>query len=517
MEQLSPQDSQFLYVESENNLTHVTFITIFDPSTVPGKTPVRFDDIVRHIDERLGMNPLLKRRLVRVPLELDYPYWAEDPYFDLKYHLRNERLPEPGDWREFCIYMARYHSRPLNMHRPLWEMLILQGLDNIEGLPKGSFGIATKIHHSAVDGASLVQFTYAITDSDNIGTPMLPLDQSSPSPGRSPTWLEMTGRAAWNRLTSPARFGAALVRSMPSIYQAAQEVVGVGKAGARAHPVPHTRFNVELSPHKVFDATVFALDDLKLIKRAVEGSTINDVVLTICGGALRTYLSKHKELPEEPLVACAPVNVRPGGSADTSTPGNHLSAMTTPIHTNITDPLERLKAIKASTAASKDAHSGLPVRLMTDLTQHIPAATQALASRFMVNSGWASKICNLLVSNFPGPQQPLYMQGAKTWGNYGLAPLGDGIGLFIATPSFDGKMTFNVTSTREIMPDCLFFVDCLENAFEELLAAAAPPATTNAKAKVEKPKVASRKKQKVRPTSRARTPQKKASTTKKTM
>ncbi|MEM6581666.1 MAG: wax ester/triacylglycerol synthase family O-acyltransferase [Pseudomonadota bacterium] len=510
MEQLSPQDSQFLYVESENNLTHVTFVSIFDPSTVPDGKSVGFDDIVRHIDERLGMNPLLKRRLVRVPLELDYPYWAEDPYFDLKYHLRNERLPEPGDWREFCVYMARYHSRPLNMHRPLWEMLVLQGLDNIEGIPKGGFAIATKIHHSAVDGAALVQFTYAITDSDNQGTPMLPADQFSPSAGRAPTWLEMTGRAAWNRLTSPARFGAALLRSAPTIYQAAQEAIGVGKAGARAHPVPHTRFNVELSPHKVFDATVFPLDDLKRIKRAVEGSTINDVVLTICGGALRTYLSKHNELPNEPLVACAPVNVRPGGSADTSTPGNHLSAMTTPIHTNIADPMERLNAIRASTEASKDAHSGLPVRLMTDLTQHIPAATQALASRFMVNSGWASKICNLLVSNFPGPQQPLFMQGAKTSGSYGLAPLGDGIGLFIATPSFDGNMTFNVTSTREIMPDCLFFVDCLEEAFKELLKAACLPASSQSKVKGKRSKATPEKRQKAKAKSKPKAPAKRA-------
>ena len=167
MEQLSPQDAQFLYMESEHNLTHVTSISIYDPTTVPGGKTVRFKDIMRHVEERLHMSPLFKRRLVRVPLELDYPYWVEDEYFDLEYHMRHGRLPEPGDWRQFCIHLARYHSRPLDMKRPPWEMFVIEGLDYIENLPKGSYAIATKIHHSAVDGASLTQFFGALGDLDN--------------------------------------------------------------------------------------------------------------------------------------------------------------------------------------------------------------------------------------------------------------------------------------------------------------------------------------------------------------
>jgi len=125
MDQLNPQDAQFLYMETGNNLAHVTCVNIYDPSTVPGKKIVRFKDIIAHVEERLHMSPLLKRRLVRVPMELDYPYWVEDDHFDLEYHLLHGRLPEPGDWRQLCIHIARYHSRPLYMNRPLWEMFVI--------------------------------------------------------------------------------------------------------------------------------------------------------------------------------------------------------------------------------------------------------------------------------------------------------------------------------------------------------------------------------------------------------
>jgi diacylglycerol O-acyltransferase len=139
MQQLSPQDAQFLYAETAHNLTHVTGVSIYDPSTVPGRRTVRFKDIIEHVRERLAYNPMFFRRLLRLPLELDYPYWVEDEYFDLEYHMQHGRLPEPGDWRQFCIHMARYHSRPLDMNRPPWEMFVVEGLDNVEGLAPGCY------------------------------------------------------------------------------------------------------------------------------------------------------------------------------------------------------------------------------------------------------------------------------------------------------------------------------------------------------------------------------------------
>jgi WS/DGAT/MGAT family acyltransferase len=492
MDQLSPQDAQFLYMETGNNLTHVTSVVVYDPSTVPRGKVVRFKEIIAHVEERLHMSPLLKRRLVRVPMELDYPYWAEDEFFDLEYHLRHGRLPEPGDWRQFCIHMARYHSRPLDMHRPLWEMFVVEGLDNIPGLPRGGYAIATKIHHAAVDGASMMRFFGALADKDTKGTPLLPLDVVPPKPSPQPSLLEMARRATSNNLRSPLGITDAVMRAAPGLYQAVENSLKSRKE--EKHSVPETRFNRNISPHKMFDATVFPLADLKAVRPAVPGCTINDVVLAICSGALRKYLLHHRELPQEPLVAWVPINARPGGASDTDAPGNNITAMTTPIFTDEADPLARLRAIMESTRMSKEAKSGLSARLMTDLTQHIPAVTQVLASRLIIQSGVAGKTCNLFVSNVPGPQEPQYMNGARVWGSFGLAPLGDGMGLFIATPSYDGKISFNVISTREIMPDIRFFIECLEDALAELKQAALPEKKKPARRKSSPRKAPAKKK-----------------------
>jgi diacylglycerol O-acyltransferase / wax synthase len=470
MDQLSPQDAQFLYMQSGNNLTHVTSFVVYDPSTVPGGKVVRFKDIIAHVEERLHVSPLLKRRLMRVPLELDYPYWVEDEYFDLEYHLRHGRLPEPGDWRQLCIHMARYHSQPLDMNRPLWEMYVVEGLDHIAGLPQGSYAIATKIHHAAVDGASLMRFFGAMADRDNKGTPALALEFEEPKPSPQPGILTMARRASFNNLRSPIGISNAIMRAAPGVYQAVE--TALKSRNKEKLRVPTTRFNGTVSPHKMFDATVFKLDALKAVRPAVPGCTINDVVLSICSGALRKYLEHHRELPVDPLVAWVPINARPGGASDTDAPGNNITAMTTPIFTDIAAPLERLRAIMTSTKRSKEAKSGVSARLMTDLTQHIPAATQVLASRLILQTGVAAKTCNLFVSNVPGPQVPQYMNGARVWGSFGLAPLADGMGLFIATPSYDGKISFNVISTREIMPDIRFFVECIEASLAELKSAA---------------------------------------------
>ncbi|MGI9284858.1 MAG: wax ester/triacylglycerol synthase domain-containing protein, partial [Pseudomonadales bacterium] len=340
-------------MESEHNLTHVTSVVIYDPSTVPGRKTVRFKDIIAHVEQRLHMSPLLKRRLVRVPLELDYPYWVEDEYFDLEYHLRHGRLPAPGDWRQFCIHMARYHSRPLDMKRPLWEMFVVEGLEHIEGLPKGGYAIATKIHHAAVDGASMIKFFGAMADRDNKGTPALSLDAVKPTPSPQPSLLDMARRAASSNLRSPLRITDALMRAAPGVYQAVQSALKTRKDDK--HSIPETRFNGTVSPHKMFDATVFELDDLKAVRPAVPGCTINDVVLAICSGALRKYLLHHRELPADPLVAWVPINARPGGASDTDAPGNNITAMTTAIYTNTEDPLARLRSIMESTRRSKEA------------------------------------------------------------------------------------------------------------------------------------------------------------------
>ncbi|MFK8041918.1 wax ester/triacylglycerol synthase family O-acyltransferase [Congregibacter sp.] len=517
MHQLSPQDAQFLYAETEHNLTHVTSVAIYDPSTVPGGETVRFTDIIAHVRERLAYNPVFFRRLLRLPLEIDYPYWVEDEYFDLEYHMQHGRLPEPGDWRQFCIHMARYHSRPLDMNRPPWEIFVVEGLDHVKGLPKGCYALATKIHHAAVDGASLMKFFASMADGDNLGTPLVPLESVDVGSGEIPAMPALISQAFKNNLRSPLRVAETVMRAAPGLVQAAQDSIAKRESSDK-HPVPPTRFNVDLSPHKMFDARVVPLDDLKRIRQLHPGVTINDVVLAICSGALRRYLSHHDELPEESIIAWVPINARPRGADGKDLPGNNISAMTTPIFTNEENPVERLRLIRKSTQASKEARSGVSARLMTDITRHVPAATQVLASRLLLRSGAAARMCNLFISNVPGPQIPMYMNGARMVRSVGLAPLADGMGLFIGTPSYDGEMSFSVISTRELLPDIEFFMDCLEASVAELLAladaAAKPEKRAKAKAKA-KTKTKAKARPKASPKARSKAAAKKRPTAKK--
>lgn len=468
MQQLSAQDAQFLYMESDDNLTHVTAVYVYDPSTAEDGA-VRFKDIIQHVESRLDASPIFTRRLVRVPFELDYPYWVDDDHFDIEFHIRHGRLPDPGDWRQFCIHMARYHSRPMAMRRPPWEMFVVEGLDRVEGLPPGSYAIATKIHHAAVDGASAMKFFGSLCDIDALGTPLLEAEAGESAP--RPSIMEMLGRAVINNVKSPVRMVDTVVRNAPTLYQAVQNKLRPDDDGAG---VPGTRFNVKVSSHKMFEATVFDLADFKRIRQAVDGATVNDVVLTVCGGGLRKYLRHHNELPDRSLVAWVPINARPRKSAsdDPGQGGNRITAMTTRVFTDIERPLARLAQIAKTTRKSKEAKSGLSARLMTDLTQHVPAATQVLVGRLVLRAGMAPKLCNLFISNVPGPQTTLYMNGARILHSYAMAPLANGMGLFIATPSYNGQISFSVTSTREILPDIEFFMECLRDALQELLEAA---------------------------------------------
>jgi WS/DGAT/MGAT family acyltransferase len=443
-------------------------VNIFDPSTAPGGK-VRFKDIIAHIESRLDWSPVFRRRLMRLPYDFDLPYWVDDEYFDVEHHMFHGRLPEPGDWRQFCIHLSRHFSRPMNMNRPLWDMYVIEGLRRIKGIPKGSYAIATRVHHAAIDGASGMHFFSAMSDRDNKGTPAIDRPPVVADTGMAPSTFTVLNRALVSNIQSPVKFASTLLRFSPAILSTLRR--SLGPEAARSAKVPLTRFNRPVSPHKVFDATVFRLDELKQIKAKVDGATINDVVLAISAGALRQYLQHHGELPHDPLVAIAPVNARSSGR-QAEIPGNNISAMTVALPTYAADPLERLRIVRDTTSQTKAAKSGISARLMTDLSKHVPAATLAGVARLVAGGRFTRKLCNLFISNVPGPQQPLYMNGARMVHTYGMAPLADGMGLFIATPSYNGEMSFNIISDRDMLPDIEYFRACLEDAKAELLAAA---------------------------------------------
>ena len=202
MQQLSPQDASFIYLETPHTPMHIGSVGIYDPSTAPGGF-VRLKDILEFIGSRLSGARSFRRRLVRVPFDLDHPYWIEDPEFDIEFHVRPIALPRPGDWRQLCIQVARLHARPMDLSKPLWEFTIVEGLDNVEGLPPGCFALVSKVHHAAIDGMSGVEMSAAVHDLDAEMTPRDAEDRWQPE--NMPKVADLLARSYANSLVQPMR------------------------------------------------------------------------------------------------------------------------------------------------------------------------------------------------------------------------------------------------------------------------------------------------------------------------
>lgn len=472
-QQLGAQDAQFIYSQTPGNLTHVMGVSVYDPATAP-RGQVRQREIVEHVRNRLFVSPVFNRKLYSPPLSIDHPYWVEDKYFDLEAHITRTTLAEPADWRAFATHVSRHFSSPMNMNRPLWDIHVVDGLDNVEGFAPGSYAVITRIHHCAIDGIGAAQLMAALSDQDAQGTPAMTLPEAANAVGAVPSGGDMLKRALHSAVNSPLRMTRALARFSPEILAAIKGKRDKNRNAERDPEIPDTRFNGSVSPHKLFDALNYTLADFKTIKSAVEGATVNDTVLAVVGGGLRRYLQHHGELPQDSLVGWCPVNARKESATEQSS-ANNLSGMRVAIGTDIDDPLERLRAIRKATAANKSADSGVAARMMVELTQFIPGPTMLGLARVLSNERFAPKICNLFVSNVPGSPVALYMNGAKCTHQFGLAPLGTGMGLFIAAGSYDGKLILNIISGRNILPDIDFFRECIDKSFKELLKLTAKP------------------------------------------
>ncbi len=470
MQQLSGIDTLFLSQESERTPLHISPLLIYDPSTAPGAL-VQFKDILRLLQSRLHLAPIFRRKLAEVPFGLDYPYWIEAEDFDLEFHVRHIALPRPGDWRQLCIQVARLHARMLDRSHPLWEAYVIEGLDNVEGLPKGSFALLLKMHHAAFDGITGAEIIGAIHDLE----PRVAIRQSAratqwradPRPGALP----LLAHAWLNNLRQPQR----LVQTVAELIPAVQRV-RKGLRENRFHAISErvkTRFNGRVSGHRSVDARFFRLTDIKTIKDLVPGATVNDVIVTIVAGALRRYLLARNELPATSLVAGAPINIRT--ESEHGTGGNLVSMMTLSIYTDIADPLERLHQVHDECISSKEYSSAIGARTLTDLTQTIPPRVAALgfraASQTMLLTGASSPI-NTIISNVPGPQVPLYLCGAKLVCSAGCGPVLDHMGLFHAVLSYEGGISVTVVACRDMLPDPAFYSECLQASFDELKKAA---------------------------------------------
>jgi diacylglycerol O-acyltransferase / wax synthase len=488
MQQLSGQDASFVYMETANTPMHIGSVGIYDPSTAPNGF-VRFKDILEFIGDRLGGAKSFRERLVRVPFDLDHPYWIQDPDFDIEYHVRHIALPAPGDWRQLCIQVARLHSRPMDLTKPLWEFNIVEGLDNIEGLPKGCFALVAKVHHAAIDGMSGVEMSAAVHD--------LSPDKSNRFPDTDwkaddkPGIADLLISGYFNALRQPQKYLETVARSVPGMARLASELTKGELSIAGASVPPKTRFNAKVSSHRVFDGVPFPLSDVRAIKEALPGATVNDAILAIIGGGLRHYLLATGDLPDQSMTAMAPISVRQEG--EKAALGNLVSAMVVSLGTHIADPIERLTHIHNDAVNSKGLTNAVGARTLTDYSQLIPSGLAGLGARLYTRLGVANAMApvfNVVATNVPGSRVPLYFCGAKMIKMYGLGPIFDSMGLINTIYSYVDEIAISFTCDRDMMPDPQEYAKALQTSFDELLAAASGQGAAPAKSK---PKVKPKK------------------------
>lgn len=460
----------FLHLDNPRASTGGTLVLVYDQSTRPGGKPLRFKEILKHVNERIDDLPVLQQKLVKVPFSLDHPYWVKDKNFQLEHHVHHVRLPYPGDWRQFCILAARLSTPHFDFERPLWEMHVVEGLDKVRWLPKGSFAFLIRVHHAAVDGSAAVQLLKVLHELSADATTAPSRDTTEHVGEEPPGLAHMLLNAGVNNTKSLLRLSKPLyslaAHALPSIFLN-QDKTDLQQSGK----VPRTRFNDRVSPYRVFASQRYSFDVIREFKSLVAGATVNDAVVTIIAGALRRYLERKSELPDRSMVAMMPVNTRAKGSQATAH-GNEIVLAAAAIHTEIEDPVVRMEAIKTATSNMKSFINGVGAAEMTDLTRYAPEATLAFAGKLIsmmrIDTGeLGNPVFNVAISNVPGPRAPLYFGGAELRHFSVVAPVMDGMGLAFGVASYNGSLSIFPTACREMLPDPEVLAACLDQSYAE--------------------------------------------------
>ena len=461
VERVGPQDASFFYLETPNVHQHVGGLQVLDPSTRPdGKLP--FGDVVRLIQSRLHMVPRFRQRAVRPPLPIALPMWLDDPEFDIAFHVRRAALPAPGGRTELQEFVQRVFSRPLDHTKPLWELYV------IEGMQDGLAAVLTKVHHAMIDGAAAMDIASVVFDT----TP-------EPRSVRVPPWrpqpwpstadlmfgalrdeifhpLQTLASAARLTLDGPAR----AARLAGGVLSGIAETLGAGV------PVPLSPLNRPVGPNRRFAMTEAPLQEFKDIKNAL-GGTVNDVVLAAAAGGLHRWLrARHEPVRGRTLRAMVPVSVRLAD--DPSGMGNRLSTLFVDLPVGPMGAKRRLATIREETKNLKESRQAVGAEFLMNIGAWAPPTIHALAARVAART----RFFNLVVSNVPGPQVPLYIAGAKLLGAYPLMPLAGGTGLSIAVTSLAGTMAFGLVGDWDTIPDIGELADGLAESIEELRKAA---------------------------------------------
>ena len=489
MKQLSGADSMFLQFERGNNFMHVASLAVYDPSTAPGGG-VRFKSVLRHFADRIAQFPQFRRRLVSLPLSLDRPYWVEADSIDVEFHVRHIALPHPGDWRQLCIQVARLHSRPLDRSKPLWEAYVIEGLHNVAGVPPGSFALYTKMHHAIVDGESGTEIMKALhsltpepVDFDEDAEPDARHVYHS---DREPTLAELYSRALVHnveRLPSFARFSLGTARRIASL--GAEAMTTIQRPGrprlhrqralaAHRRPRPpccracrRRRASAATFPRTGCSRSSSCRwpTSARCARSCRRRRSTTSSCASSAARCTPTCPSRN-ELPDSSMIAMVPMTLR--GAEKGADVGNQVGFTVMPVHSEIEDPLERLRMICDAAQTAKRVTDAVGKEIARDLLETLPS----IVADPLLRNVQVPRI-GLIVSNVRGPDVPLYLAGAQLVNYLPISIALDGMGLNVTAFSYAGTMRLCAISCREMLPDPAFFAECLQSAFDRLQEAAA--------------------------------------------
>ena len=455
-DRLTGLDSSFLHLERGPAHMHVASVCLFE-----GPAP-SYDEFRDHISARLHLVPRFRQKLRFVPFGQGRPKWVDDPRFNLDYHVRHTALPEPGTEEQLKTFAARAFSQRLDRAKPVWEMWLVDG---VEG---GRFAIVTKTHHCLVDGVSGVDITTVLFDMD-----AKPPEQQEPEawvPRPEPSGAEVLGEALVERASSPAE----MVRGARAVFRAPRQagravVDSLEAAGAFAKTTlaaPASPFNVDIGPYRRLAVVHGDLGQFKEIKNEL-GGTVNDVVLAVVSGALGRYLRASGHSTQElELRALVPISVRTQGEHGAL--GNRVSSFMAPLPVYAEDPVERLRLVSAAMGDLKESKQAVGATMMTQLSDFAPPTIAGQAARLQP----AQRFFNLVVTNVPGPQFPLYLLGRRLESIVPMVPLARRQAVCFGIMSYDGQVNFGLIGDYEAMEDLDQLAGDLTDSIDELAEAA---------------------------------------------
>ena len=457
MDRLSSTDASFLTQETSASHMHVGAIAIFEGP------PPSYDELLSHLGSRLPLIPRFRQKLAFSPIQTGRPFWVDDPSFDLGYHVRHSALPAPGSRGQLRQMVARVFSQPLDRTKPLWELWLVQGMK------RKRFAIVSKTHHALVDGVAGVDIATVLFDSEPAPEPVMPTAEWFPEP--EPSDADLLARNAADMAAIPIRlarrFESALEHPRATAAQVAEAAEALGEiAWNLANPAPEVPLNVPIGSHRRFAWARAELDDLDVIKNRF-GGTVNDVVLSVVAGALRSWLTQRGVRTDGlTLRGLVPVSIR--AAQEQGELGNKLVALRGPLPVYIDDPVKRLEAVKAEMGEVKDSKQALGAEVITRLSDFAPPTLLALASRL----NFSTRLFNLIVTNLPGPQTPFYVLGRELEEVFPVAFLPQNHALAIAVISYNGGIDFGLIADYDAMADVGVIADGIENAITELHRAA---------------------------------------------